>query len=226
MNCDAIKLINFQYDKRMLKSAIKKSFLYPFWVRFKVNAKINQEIKNWLKEGKKLPPPHEYKQHTVQKYAKAKSLNTLIETGTFKGNMVEALLYRFKKIISIELDQELYKEAKEKFRNKSHVVILNGDSSLILPKVLKDLEERALFWLDGHYSEGETAKGELETPIMSELKSIFGHGVKDHVVLIDDARLFNGTHDYPTIDFLEGYVNKVDKSLKFYIKNDIIRIYK
>ena len=210
----------------MFKLIIKKSFFYPFWFNFKVNKNIKKVIGVWIKEGKKLPPPHEYKQSTVQNYAKAKSINVLIETGTFKGHMIEASLYRFKKIISIELDHELYEQAKGKFRNYNHVNILNGDSTIVLPQVLKNLEEEAIFWLDGHFSEGETAKGELETPIMSELKSIFAHRIKNHVILIDDARLFNGTHDYPTIGYLRDYIARTDNYLKFYIENDIIRIYK
>jgi hypothetical protein len=52
-----------------------------------------------------------------------------------------------------------------------------------------------LFWLDGHFCGGVSAHGDKGTPILEELNLILSHRVKEHVILIDDARLFNGTFD-------------------------------
>jgi hypothetical protein len=46
--------------------------------------------------------------------------------------------------------------------------------------------------LDGRYSEGCTARGETNTPILQELEAIFAF-CPIWVVLIDDARHFDGT---------------------------------
>ncbi len=42
-----------------------------------------------------------------------------------------------------------------------------------------------------------TARAEVDTPIMQEMKLIASHQLRNHVILIDDARLFVGTADYP-----------------------------
>ena len=75
---------------------------------------------------------------------------------------------------------------------------MHGDSGEILPELLNNINEPILFWLDGHYSAGNTSKGSLNTPIIKELVTIFQHPIKQHIILIDDARLFNGADDYPT----------------------------
>jgi hypothetical protein len=55
---------------------------------------------------------------------------------------------------------------------------------------VRQLQEPALFWLDGHYSGVDTGKDELDTPVSAELEAILGSPVKGHVILIDDARCF------------------------------------
>ena len=66
---------------------------------------------------------------------------------------------------------------------------LCGDSKILLPQVVSRLGNRpAVFWLDGHWSSGETAGEEDECPLLSELETL-SHRQGD-VILIDDARLF------------------------------------
>ena len=129
-------------------------------------------------------------------------------------------------MISIELDFDLFHNAKNKFAHEKKITIYHGDSGILLEKVLTDIEEPCLFWLDGHYSEGITAKGELNTPIINELTHIFNHSIDNHIILIDDARCFTGEDDYPTLKFLQDFVNDKNPNLQFKVENDIIRIYK
>jgi hypothetical protein len=61
-----------------------------------------------------------------------------------------------------------------------------------------------MFWLDAHYSSRDTAKGEVSVPLLDELQVIASHPIKDHVILIDDYRLFgwknaSGEEDWTTI---------------------------
>jgi hypothetical protein len=79
--------------------------------------------------------------------------------------------------------------------------------------------------LDGHYSGFETAKGDLETPIKLELEIIL-NSEYEHVILIDDARLFIGENDYPTIEELKKYILSKNNSLTVNIIDDIIRVFK
>lgn len=61
---------------------------------------------------------------------------------------------------------------------------------------------------------------------MVELKSIFSHKIKEHVILIDDARCFTGQEDYPTIRALKEFVMKNRPDYLFEVKDDIFRIHK
>jgi len=102
--------------------------------------------------------------------------------------------------------------------------IINGDSGEKIQSLLTEINEPCVFWLDGHYSGGITAKAEIDTPIMAELDAIFNHKILNHVILIDDARLFIGENDYPTINALTLYVKNKDKSKTISVENDIIII--
>ena len=204
-----------------------KIFLRPFIPLTVLNSlkyqRQKHQLDEWTKSGCPIPPPHSVKQVTISEYQQKYGYTTLIETGTYMGHMIEAQKTRFKKIISIELGVDLFEKAKEKFRNDKNVLIVQGDSGKELPKILLDINEPAIFWLDGHYSAGVTAKGDKECPIFEELNSIFNSKKFNHILLIDDARCFIGEGDYPTIDELTEYVRSKNEKYKVEVKHDIIR---
>lgn len=178
------------------------------------------------KNGSPIPPPHLVKQEAIREYQKRFRCQEFVETGTYLGEMVTAQLKNFKKIFTIELSEELYNNALIKFRKNENVEIFKGDSGKLLPDVLAMLKSRSIFWLDGHYSAGITARGEKASPIYEELEAIFNNNNYKHVILIDDARCFNGENDYPTILELKNYIKRRNPSYCFEIKDDIIRLYK
>lgn len=161
------------------------------------------------------------KQNIIEEFQKKCGYNVLIETGTFLGDMVEAQRNNFKKIFSIELQYDLAKGAVDRFKDVGHIKILQGDSGELLRTILKEVNEPAIFWLDAHYSGGLTAKGDKECPIYQEIDAIFTTK-EHHFLLIDDARLFNGKGDYPTIAQLTKYVQDKDPRYKVSVDNDII----
>lgn len=202
--------------------AIHNNFLY----RIIKNFWYKKKYRKWILSDKPIPPPHIVKQITVKTYAAQFGIDSFVETGTYLGEMVGAVKYSFKKIYSIELSHELYENARKKFSKHKHILIVNGDSTEVLPEILMHAKEPCLFWLDGHYSGGNTAKGEKETPVMEELKQICTHHIKDHVILIDDAREFTGKNDYPTLESLRIFIEVKLPFYEFDVKDDIIRIYK
>lgn len=123
------------------------------------------------------------------------------------------------------MDKVLYKKAENKYERYPHIYLFHGDSGVVLNTILSGIDQPCLFWLDAHYSEGITAKGKLETPIMEEVTTILNHGVKDHVILIDDARCFTGEHDYPTVDQLRQLIHGRRRDFTFEVKDDIVRIH-
>lgn len=179
-----------------------------------------------------LLPPYSVKVEAVKQYGDQFNLRTLIETGTCYGDMVLAAISHFDRIISIEVFEPLYLAAKHKFSRFYHTTIIHGDSGKLLPRILESVSDPCLFWLDGHYVPGtiESAKGDLDTPIMQELECILDHRIQDHVILIDDARCFIGPNpvlrDYPTIAELRSFVMTKRADLVFEVKQDIIRIHK
>jgi hypothetical protein len=184
-----------------------------------------KSLHEWKKKGKPVPPPHIVKQKTVKEYGKKFSIKILIETGTLYGQMVLAVKNNFEKIISIELDKKLYRKAKINTMRHENISVIHGDSSRELSKVLKKIHEPCLFWLDAHYSKGETAKGDKETPILEELQDILNHPVSNHVILIDDARCFIGRNDYPSINQLKKLLRAKHPYWILEVKDDIIRIH-
>lgn len=189
----------------------------------KYGLSISPALIEWQRNGCPIPPPHFVKQLVIQEYQKKSGYTTLVETGTFLGDMVEVQKARFKKVISIELGVELFERAKDRFINDKNVTIVQGDSGKVLPEVLKDINEPSIFWLDGHYSAGLTAKGDKMCPIFEEVKAIFGNKRLNHILLIDDARCFNGRDDYPTVKILTEYIKKNDEKYQVEVKHDIIR---
>ncbi len=184
---------------------------------------IKKEVRlfNWntgIQKG--IKPPHIIKERVVRFYKKEYELDTLVETGTYEGEMVEAFKKEFKEIFSIELNPLLVEEARKRFSFFDNVNIIEGDSSKELPKILKQLTQPCLFWLDAHYSGGETSKGKKETPILEELKLITKHS-NENVILIDDADNF-GKGDYPSIQELREII---EYDFTMIIEDNIIQIF-
>jgi len=194
-----------------------------FFDRFKKRPKTNAEIiEEWERKGKPAPPPHAIKQKAIKYYKSISGYDILVETGTFRGDMVEAQSKNFKQIFSIELGEDLWKKAVERFKLQDHITILQGDSGKVLGDVVRQLRSPAIFWLDGHYSAGETAKGDKDCPIFEEIDAIFSNNKMDHILLVDDARCFIGKGDYPTVETLTAYIKSKDDNYTAKVKDDII----
>jgi glycosyltransferase involved in cell wall biosynthesis len=118
-------------------------------------------------------------------------LNTLVETGTFKGYTIAEFRTSFEKIISIELSESLWNDAVNRFKEAPHVSLLQGDSGSNLRKLQPSLQGRSvLYWLDAHWCVASDTAGEAsQCPLLEELRAI-GKLNANSVVLIDDARLF------------------------------------
>lgn len=119
-----------------------------------------------------------------------RSYNTFIETGTYLGSTVElALETGFERVYSIELSAKLYRHCQQRFGADQRVRLLLGPSEVCLPQLLQEITVPCVIWLDGHYSQGDTALGKKWCPLYEELDAIARHPVKTHTVLIDDIRL-------------------------------------
>jgi hypothetical protein len=202
-----------------LKSFIRDTAAYDLYngLRYRLE---------WLKwvAGKLDRAPHLLKRRLIASRARELRPEVFVETGTLFGDMTYAQRNNFRRLYSIELDDYLFERATRRFRAFPHIRILQGDSGKKITEVLQELDGPCLFWLDAHYSGGITAHGEEMTPVFAEIRHILTHPVKKHVIVIDDARLFNGTDGYPTFRELRDFVDSIDRDCLTWIENDTITV--
>jgi len=169
----------------------------------------------------------------VEQYARRYRYRVFIETGTLKGDMIDAMRRTgiFHWIHSIELQPTLARLASQRFapyqRPDRHISVHTGNSADLLPRVLRSYDEPVLFWLDGHYSGEFTACGEEESPVRQELHAVLAHAQAKnlkHVILIDNANFFNGQNGYATIPEVEAIVHQYRPTWNVSVEHDVIRI--
>lgn len=177
----------------------------------------------WLSAGRPVPPPHKPKRLVLQAIAREYGIRVLVETGTYYGEMIAALKDEFDTLYTIELSKELHALACRRFRGQQHIRLVHGDSGEKIQEILREIDRPALFWLDGHYSSGITAKGALETPILQELGHILNAPDLGHALVIDDARDFGTDPAYPTLEVVKDFVLSRRPTLECTVDTDSIQ---
>jgi hypothetical protein len=197
----------------------------------------------WKLRGEPIRSPHLLKQRTVRDYAQRYGLRVLVETGTYYGEMVQAMKGRFTEIHSVEFDPALAQRAKTKFARWPHIHILEGDSQKVVPELLQSLKEPTLFWLDAGYYGWAGLHGN-EKRLTSEIEAVLSHSIRNrstlggsissgstasnpaqqHVILMDDARGLNGQNGSPTVPELKQRIEAEFPGRGFEVKYDILRI--
>jgi len=126
--------------------------------------------------------------------------NTFVETGSLAGvTLALAKDFGFTDIYGIELHPDWVTHCTDRFKTDDTIKILAGESPDLLAELCPTLTEPVTFWLDAH-SSGPTLPGGKYggCPLVQELEAINLSPCKDHVLFIDDVRLFN-TYEW---DFL------------------------
>lgn len=172
--------------------------------------------------------------HLTKGYLKNHSkLEAFLETGTFKGDCVQvALDAGFSKVLSCELNEELYLAAVERFKDEPRVKIYHGDSADCLAQMIQDSEGmHCTFWLDAHASGPLKGGKSGGTPVLDELKTIQNTGVQTHTIFVDDTRLFGSSEwSYVQKDDALDLIYKINpkyevKFLDGHVKNDVLCAY-
>lgn len=161
------------------------------------------------------------RQYLADLASRSPEVSTFVETGTYLGKTAQLLAQVCERVITIEIDQALYDRAVELFEENARVAVFHGNSADVLPEVLRELDEPALFWLDGHFSGGITS-GPKEPPIVSELRALISHPIQNHIIVIDDARLFRGRNGYPRLQEVSAMLKGTDYDM--IVQSDLIRI--
>ena len=206
--------------KQQIKEALSR---FGLFVRLDLIRRL-PEIRSWFVNGCSGILPAPMKRLIISSYLRKYGLRQFIETGTFQGDTLAHIANDNKVFCtSIELAEGHYAEACRRFAAYPNVRLLLGDSGELLPELLQQLQGPALFWLDGHYSGDPTAKDDTETPVKLELAAILNSPIGNHVVLIDDARLFGGKSGYPHLDELLKWIRQNGR-YEVVVSADIIRL--
>lgn len=146
---------------------------------------------------------------TINLFRRHNSNPIFIETGSYAGDGIKnAIFAGYPTIHSIELTDKYYHFCKSYFKYNPNINLYHGDSLVELPKILKKINQPCTFWLDAHYSGGDTNFVNSLTPLMKELEIVKNHHIKEHTILIDDLREWS--RDFPAIGFgIEDIKNKI-----------------
>jgi hypothetical protein len=149
-----------------------------------------------------------------------------VETGTLVGDTAKYLSKVSKFVYTLEPSEKYYNLSVKNLTKCKNVKIYNDTSENKLKDILEIIKPNSevCFWLDGHWSGGDTFKGETDTPILSELDTIekYLNKFSKLNILIDDFRIFdigNNVDIYPSKEVLIEYAAK--NNLKWRITRDI-----
>jgi hypothetical protein len=112
-----------------------------------------------------------------------------IETGTYKGGTILNMQKYFSSLYTIEIKEEFYNNVKSKYQGDK-IKFYHGNSEDVLNDILPTITGKMIIFLDGHWSAGNTGKGEKDCPLYEELTSIISRCTDEAIIIIDDVRLF------------------------------------
>jgi hypothetical protein len=130
-----------------------------------------------------------------------------IESGTYFGDTVANIQDKFQKVYTIDVSQSLYDKAKQRFQGNANVTCYHGDSATVMKNLLPLIQEPCIFWLDAHWSMGNTEFKDVHVPLYKELDVIVAEMKFPSLVIIDDVRLF-GIQDHE-VDWTPITIEKV-----------------
>jgi len=161
--------------------------------------------------------------------------DTFIETGTYHGETaIVASSLGFKKVISIELQQHLLSIAIKKCEGYNNIQFHLGDSPMVLRNILPLIDTKITFWLDAHMDDCNIIPGVTpnirKCPLFEELEIISTLKRNDHIILIDDVRMFGMNGVWGSTVTLPDVLNslyRINRNYNIsyidgYIDNDII----
>lgn len=134
--------------------------------------------------------------------------DNFIETGTYYGGTTFELEPYFKNVYTIESIKHIHDEVKRRYTG-SKIKFYLGDSSVMLKDVLKEVNGKSLFFLDGHFSGGDS-EGFKEIPLYEELEQIMVYHKGEAIVIIDDCRLIGTSFSnwaYISVDDMKNIVS-------------------
>lgn len=118
-----------------------------------------------------------------------KEYPVFVETGTCDGHTIMGVEQHFTKLYTIEFSEMYYTRTKKRY-NGDKIDFIQGDSSFVFKHLLPTLHEKCIFFLDGHWSSGDTGRSAKDCPLVEEITHINALFKQAAIIIIDDVRLF------------------------------------
>jgi hypothetical protein len=144
--------------------------------------------------------PHSYTKFLlINTLRKKTGARIFIEAGTLFGVTAERCASVFDRVYTVELDRALVEKATASLADLKHVQVIQGDALEVLPQLLRnEARDDILLFLDGHFSGGTTACGEVPEPAVEILQALAEYRAKIRAIVIDDFRTFGAVDGFPT----------------------------
>lgn len=145
-----------------------------------------------------------------------------IETGTHGGRAVlMALELGIPNIRSVEVWEKMHKEFAQELGYKKGVNLYHGDSPDTLPKMMFDIEDQMVIFLDAHgavVTEDREKYG--KSPVLFEIAAIAKHPRKNHIIMVDDIDDFadgqyTDIYGLVTPEMIKREIYKIDIRYQF-----------
>lgn len=162
----------------------------------------------------------------------------LIETGTWQGDGIrKAFESGFTQVYSCDINGDLVERSRKKFEGKN-LQIFHLPSEDALKIIIKNLNARAVFFLDGHamppdqkakkfssetLQVGSENNPDLQCPIIRELEIIGQSSIKDHIILIDDRQCFQTwMFNYLSQSHVKSVIKSINSKYKFFYFENVL----
>lgn len=110
------------------------------------------------------------------------NIDTVVETGTFRGNTTILFSFLFDDVHTIEVSPKYYDIALEKLKEFSNVHTYLGSSEKVLKDILPQLQDKTiLFYLDAHWNKF--------WPLLDEIEEITKTHKDNCIIVVDDAKV-------------------------------------
>jgi hypothetical protein len=171
-----------------------------------------------------LPPPRAKRRHLLRLF-RERGHDHFVEAGTYLGDTVAAFVPVADRIVSVEMDEVLWRRASARFSQNANVEIVRGDAEEEIPRIVSELGRPALIWLDGHYSGEGTALGRHHEPAVAILGDLGRANVSPGTtIVVDDLRLFGRLPEFPSLESLTSTAREAWPEARIYVGLDSLVI--
>ncbi len=119
----------------------------------------------------------------------ANQINVAVETGVWHASTTRKLTQFFQVVHGIELSEHFFGVARKNCAGFTGITLHLGDSAVVLPSLVAQIPEPALFYLDAHWWGSDNVADSAPFPLWDELACLKDRPYPD-LIVVDDAHTF------------------------------------